>query len=72
MNVAVRYYKKEFLGLGGPEEYKEVNEVIAVYRDVPREMIPPSGEAILVEDTAYIIAGQLWDLRGHNVTLEVE
>ncbi|ANA85766.1 hypothetical protein BH767_gp60 [Gordonia phage Cozz] len=72
MNVAVRYHKKEFLGLGGPEEYKEVNEVIAVYRDVPREMIPPSGEAILVEDTAYIIAGQLWDLKGHNVTLEVE
>lgn len=69
MNVAVRYHKKEFLGLGGPEEYKEV---IAVYRDVPREMIPPSGEAILVEDTAYIIAGQLWDLKGHNVTLEVE
>ena len=69
MNVAVRYHKKEFVGLEGPEDY---TEVIAVYRDVPREMIPPSGEAVLVDDTAYIIVGQLWDLKGHNVTLEVE
>jgi len=71
MNVAVRYHKKEFVPLGGPEEYTETEEVIAVYRDVPREMLPPSGEAVLVENMAYIIVGQLWDLKGHNVTLEV-
>ncbi|AUV60768.1 hypothetical protein SEA_BISKIT_63 [Gordonia phage Biskit] len=65
MNLAVRYHKHE----AGVEV---AQEVIAVYRDVPRDMIPPSGEAILIEDTAYIIAGQLWDLKGHNVTLEVE
>ncbi|ADX42637.1 hypothetical protein [Gordonia phage GTE2] len=65
MNVAVRYHKIE-VGVDVSQE------VIAVYRDVPRDMLPPSGEAVLVDDTAYIVVGQLWDLKGHNVTLEVE
>lgn len=37
-----------------------------------RGSLAPTRPKVLVEDTAYIIAGQLWDLKGHNVTLEVE